>query len=380
MMKRLLLILGTFLLGFFFTLAHNAERARAAPVAQAAPIPLTKRASAATVTTGTVVTYTMRLTNTTGALLQNLYVVDRLPAGLTSVGANYKVSGATGPAVTLQTSTLAFTATALLPGGQLTLTLAARVDGGLSSGLVLTNTVYMTTTTTNGVQYGQAKAPITTFNANPSADAAIRKSASSATIASAAPLTYTIVVTNVGGSTLQNLIISDTIPSAYLLSNARVAINGGPLPQVQATTSRVTVTASSLLVGGRITLTLRGFAAPNLANNSSFTNRASVVVASDANLANNAGSVAVTVANPTPTPTSTSAPTHTPTSTPSPTPSRTPTALPTATNTTQPIFTPTPTATILPTASATATVAPTITATRTNTPTATATSTNTATP
>jgi uncharacterized repeat protein (TIGR01451 family) len=360
MMKRLLLILGTFLLGFFFTLAHNAERASAAPVAQVAPIPLTKRASAATVTTGTVVTYTMRLTNTTGALLQNLYVVDRLPAGLTSVNANYRVSGATGPAVTLQTSTLAFTATALMPGGQLTLTLAARVDGGLSSGLVLTNTVYMTTTTTNGVQYGQAKAPITTFNANPSADAAIRKSASSTTIASAAPLTYTIVVTNVGGSTLQNLIISDTIPSAYLLSNARVAINGGPLPQVQATTSRVTVTASSLLVGGRITLTLRGFAAPNLANNSSFTNRASVVVAGDGNLANNVGSVAVTVANPTPTPTNT----------PTATPSRTPTALPTATNTTQPTFTPT----------STATVAPTNTATRTNTPTATATSTHTATP
>ena len=359
-MKRLLLILGIFLLGFFFTLAHNAERARAAPVTQAAPIPLTKRASAATVTTGTIVTYTMRLTNTTGTLLQNLYVVDRLPAGLTSVGANYKVSGATAPAVSLQTSTLAFTATALMPGGQLTLTLAARVDGGLSSGLVLTNTVYMTTTTTSGVQYGQAKAPITTFNPNPSTDAAIRKSASSTTIASAAPLTYTIVVTNVGGSTLQNLIISDTIPNAYLLSNARVAINGGPLPQVQATTSRVTVTASSLLVGGRITLTLRGFAAPNLANNSSFTNRASVIVAGDGNLANNLGSVAVTVANPPPTPINT----------PTATPSRTPTALPTATNTTQPTFTPT----------STATVAPTNTATRTNTPTATATSTRTATP
>ena len=359
-MKRLLLILGIFLLGFFFTLAHNAERARAAPVTQAAPIPLTKRASAATVTTGTIVTYTMRLTNTTGALLQNLYVVDRLPAGLTSVGANYKVSGATAPAVSLQTSTLAFTATALMPGGQLTLTLAARVDGGLSSGLVLTNTVYMTTTTTSGVQYGQAKAPITTFNPNPSTDAAIRKSASSTTIASAAPLTYTIVVTNVGGSTLQNLIISDTIPSAYLLSNARVAINGGPLPQVQATTSRVTVTASSLLVGGRITLTLRGFAAPNLVNNSSFINRASVIVAGDGNLANNVGAVLVTVANPT----------ATPTNTPTATPSRTPTALPTATNTTQPTFTPT----------STATVAPTNTATRTNTPTATATSTRTATP
>lgn len=359
-MKRLLLILGIFLLGFFFTLAHNAERARAAPVTQAAPIPLTKRASAATVTTGTIVTYTMRLTNTTGALLQNLYVVDRLPAGLTSVGANYKVSGATAPAVSLQTSTLAFTATALMPGGQLTLTLAARVDGGLSSGLVLTNTVYMTTTTTSGVQYGQAKAPITTFNPNPSTDAAIRKSASSTTIASAAPLTYTIVVTNVGGSTLQNLIISDTIPNAYLLSNARVAINGGPLPQVQATTSRVTVTASSLLVGGRITLTLRGFAAPNLVNNSSFTNRASVIVAGDGNLANNVGAVLVTVANPT----------ATPTNTPTPTPSRTQTALPTATNTTQPTFTPT----------STATVAPTNTATRTNTPTATATSTRTATP
>lgn len=191
-MKRLLLILGMFLLGFLFTLAHGAEQASAAPVAQAGAIPLTKQASASTVNTGTVVTYTVRLTNTTGALLQNLSVVDRLPAGLTSVSANYRVSGASGQSVSLQTSSLHFTATALLPGGQLTLTLAARVDGGLSSGLVLINTVYMTTTTTSGVQYGQAKAPITTFNPNPSADAAIHKRASSATIAAGATLTYTI--------------------------------------------------------------------------------------------------------------------------------------------------------------------------------------------
>lgn len=371
-MKRLLLILGTFLLCFFFSLAHPAEKASAAQAAQAAPIPLTKRASASTVNTGAVVTYTVRLTNTTGGLLQNLLVVDRLPAGLTSVGANYKVSGATAPAVSLQTSTLHFTAVALLPGGQLTLTLAARVDGGLSSNLVLTNTVYLTTTATNGVQYGQARAPITTFNPNPSADALIRKSASSATIAAGAPLTYTISVTNVGGSTLQNLIISDTIPSAYLLNNARVAINGGPLPQVQATTNRVTVTAASLLVGGRITLTLKGFAAPNLVNNSTFTNRASVTVAGDANLANNIGAVVVTVANPTPPPTSTPTATSTP--------SHTPTLAPTATNTTQPPFTPTPTRTALPTASPTATVLPTMTATRTNTPTATHTPTRTTTP
>jgi hypothetical protein len=58
----------------------------------------------------------------------------------------------------------------------------------------------MTTTTTNGMLYGQAKAPITTFNPNPSADALLRKRASSATIASGAPLTYTIVMTNGGAA------------------------------------------------------------------------------------------------------------------------------------------------------------------------------------
>lgn len=369
-MLRMISLVGSFLLCCVLMLTQPADHAQATQVALAIPAAqplfhhvqplaapsgpaasqpaqvsngaigaqLTKQASASVVTAGALVTYTMRLTNTTGVVLQNLTLLDRLPAGLQSAGATYSGSGMTNPITTLTGDSVQFTASALSPGGNIELILPAQLDFGLSNGVMVTNTVFLTATTTGGSLYQKAMAPITVNNPNPAADFAVQKVASSSSVAAGAPLTYTIRITNVGSTAIQNLVLSDPLPAGYGFVGTRLAGTDANQAQLTASTSRLTVTMPSLAVNGNLILIIRGTTAANLAPNSTLVNRASATAANDRNVANNQSSVTVTIVNvaptATPTPTATGSRTVTPTATPAPN-----TTVPTAT----PTVTPTPT-------------------------------------
>lgn len=316
---------------------------------------LTKQASASVVTAGAIVTYTMRLTNTTGVILQNLTLLDRLPVGLQSMGTTYSGSGMTDPITTLTGDGVRFTASALSPGGNIELILPAQLDVGLSNGVMLTNTLFLTATTTGGALYQKATAPITVSNANPTADFAVQKVASSSSVAAGAPLTYTIRITNVGSTALQNVVLSDPLPTGYSFVGTRLAGTDADHAQLTASTSRITVTIPSLAVNGNLILVIKGFTASNLAINSILVNSASATAANDMNAANNQSSVNVKITQAMPTAT----PTLTPTRTATPTITNTPTTTPTRVSNTTPTATPSPTLTIIATAPTTPSPTPT---------------------
>lgn len=316
---------------------------------------LTKQASASVVTAGAIVTYTMRLTNTTGVILQNLTLLDRLPVGLQSMGTTYSGSGMTDPITTLTGDGVRFTASALSPGGNIELVLPAQLDVGLSNGVMLTNTLFLTATTTGGALYQKATAPITINNPNPTADFAVQKVASSSSVAAGAPLTYTIRITNVGSTALQNVVLSDALPTGYGFVGTRLAGTDADHAQLTASTSRITVTIPSLAVNGNLILIIKGFTASNLALNSILVNSASATAANDMNAANNRSSVNVKITQAMPTAT----PTLTPTRTATPTITNTPTTTPTRVPNTTPTATPSPTLTLIATAPTTPSPTPT---------------------
>lgn len=382
-MVRAIFIISSFVLCFVLTLTQAPDHAKATQVALVMPaaqplfhhvqpvVPaslpatgqaqvnngalsaqLTKQASASVVTAGAIVTYTMRLTNTTGVVLQNLTLLDRLPTGLQSMGTTYSGSGMTDPITTLTGDGVRFTASALSPGGNIELILPAQLDVGLSNGVMLTNTLFLTATTTSGALYQKAVAPITVNNPNPAADFAVQKVASSSSVAAGAPLTYTIRITNVGSTAIQNLVLSDPLPTGYSFVGTRLAGTDADHAQLTASTSRLTVTIPSLAVNGNLILIIKGFTASNLALNTVLVNSASATATNDMNAANNRSSVNVTITLAMPTAT----PTATPTRTATPTITNTPTATPTGAT---PTATPSPTPTLIATAPTTPSPTPT---------------------
>lgn len=311
---------------------------------------LTKKASSSVVTAGDIVTYTVRLTNTTGVALQNLVLLDHLPTGLTSVGTTYSGSGMTDPAITLMGDGVRFTAGALSPGGNIEVILPAQLAVSLRNGVMVTNTVFLTTTTTHGPLYQKATAPVTVTNLNPTADFMLQKLASSATVVAGGALTYTILITNVGSTPIENLVLSDPLPTGYNFVGTRLAGTDANQAQLTASTSRLTVTIPSLAVNGNLMLIVKGFTASTLPLNTTLVNSAAATAANDTNAANNSSSVTVTISNVTltATPTATGSRTVTPTATKLPntaTPMSTPTVTPTPTLIATTPATPTPTAT-----------------------------------
>ena len=229
------------------------------------------------------------------------------------------------------------------------------------------------------------------------------------------PITYTIVLSNAGPSTAENITVSDAYPMGFIVSQvgyvALKANVSSPMADGQGNLSNtVTITP-----GGQITFTIVGNVAANasgiLTNTVYLTIPAGLNIGGDVINATDADAVLTapmmtstptatatdspSTATPTASATATETPTLTTTATETPTPTATatdslPTATPTASATTTETPTPTATATDDPptatsTASATATETPTPTATATDspltaTPTASATATETPTP
>ena len=296
---------------------------------------LTKKASHGIVTAGAIVTYTMRLTNTTGVALQNLVLLDRLPTGLTSAGTTYSGSGMNDPVINLMGDGVRFTAGTLSPGGNIELILPAQLDRGLSTGLIVTNTLFLTATTASSPLYQKASASITINNLNPTTDFMVQKRASSATVVAGGALTYTILITNVGSTPIENLVLSDLLPTGYNLAGTRLAGTDADHAELSASTRRLTVTVPSLAVNGNLMLVIKGFTASTLPLNTTLVNHVAATAANDTNAANNQSSVTVTISNvtstATPIPTATGSRTVTPTATK---PLNTTTSTPTPTATT----------------------------------------------
>jgi len=219
------------------------------------------------------------------------------------------------------------------------------------------------------------------------------------------PITYTIILTNAGPSTAEDITVSDIYPAGFVVSqvgysgrNARIS---NPIADGQGNLSNtITITP-----GGQITFTIVGNVAANasgiLTNTIYLTIPTGLNVGGDVISATDADPVlgaptmtptpTATATNSPPTATSTASATATETATPTPTATDSPpTATSTASATATETATPTPTATdspptATPTASATATETATPTPTATDspptaTPTASAIATETATP
>lgn len=195
---------------------------------------------------------------------------------------------------------------------------------------------------------------------------AIQKGSEPTTVVAGQPLTYTIQITNNTTGTLQNIVVSDSMPPGVATNGlSTITVINGRTPALQVSPAQITGTVATLNQGGMIFLTIHAFVNHD-ATGTELINEAVVSAVSTAQTpySNTArAKTALITSTPTATPSPTATPTVTPTATAT-TPAASPTATATATSTPSPTAPPTNTTT--PTASPTP--SPTVTTTPTTVP------------
>jgi uncharacterized repeat protein (TIGR01451 family) len=164
----------------------------------------------------------------------------------------------------------------------MTYTVIAPADG------VITNTV---TAAANAIDPAPANntAP-TTVTVTPLANLQVSKTAASASVPAGQPMTYTVVVQNLGPSTATGVVITDVFRGGATFGSV-IATSGGATLQASST-NEVAFTASVLGAGGMMVMTYTVIAPADGVITNTVTAAASEA---DPVLANNTASTTVTV-------------------------------------------------------------------------------------
>ena len=175
----------------------------------AADIAVTKTVDNATPAVGTTVTFMVRATNRGPTGATGVVVTDALPAGLTLVSATPSQGTYTAPA---------WTVGALAADDSATLVIVATVDalGGLVNKAEKTQQVEADPNTAND-------SASVTLNAGASANLKVLKVATRSTVAVGEPLTFHVVVVNLGPSPATGVRVSDVLPPGLTFVSAKPA-------------------------------------------------------------------------------------------------------------------------------------------------------------
>lgn len=205
-----------------------------------ADLEVTKWTQAPPILAGGLITYTVAITNYGPSDAASVLITDSLPAAVTVV---VTPAGWTRPGASLLGDL-----GAVAGGESRQFTIAVSVPTGTPKGSLLTNAVTIAGATED---LGPApNAHAVTSTTETSADLALSKVASPDPVFLASPLTYTLVITNLGPSDAMNVVLTDTLPSGVAL--------------VSASASSGTCTSN----GGAITCTLgNSVSGPNLLAN-----------------------------------------------------------------------------------------------------------------
>ncbi|QDS94853.1 Serine-aspartate repeat-containing protein F precursor [Roseimaritima multifibrata] len=205
----------------------------------------------ATITPGQDLTYTIVVSNTNGPSdATGVTVVDTLPAGTTFVSGLVN-----GVAPTVNGDQITFDFGTVAANGARTATLTVRTDAA-STG-TLTNTAVATADPGETNADNNTDDAVTTLV--PDVDLTVAKTVSDTTAEVGDSLTYTIVVSNLGGSTATGVEATDTLPGNFVFTSG-TGPNGADL---SVNGNEVDVTIGTLAAGATATFTITGTISAN---------------------------------------------------------------------------------------------------------------------
>ncbi len=239
--------------------ANNSATA-STPVVLIANLAITKTDGKNIVVPGDPVTYTIVVTNAGPSNAVNASVVDNPPALLQSVQWTCAATG--GASCGAASGSGAINTTPSIPvGGSVTYTLTATVDPAAQTAVVNTATVSPPAGETDPVPGNNTATD--SDGVTPKADLAITKTDGLTAAVPGQPVTYAIVVSNLGPSNVTGATVQDVLPAA-LQSPAWTCTGGGGAACGAPSGSGSTLTDSvNLPSGGTVTYTVSATVSPS---------------------------------------------------------------------------------------------------------------------
>ncbi|MCK6073735.1 DUF11 domain-containing protein [Paenibacillus silvae] len=236
---------------------------------------IVKSASTANATVGDQVTYTLQVTNG-GNIGANVTITDNIPAGSSFVSGSFRVNGAVvagaNPAAGVNIGTL--------PAGSVTTITFQVLVTGLPTPPTLIDQATATysfnspdgRTISGTVASNALTIPVTLPNVT------VLKTATITDVAVGETFTYSVVTTNAGIQTINNVILTDSLPSALSFVPGSVTVRGTNIP---ASNPASGITLGTLNAGASATVTFQ-VTVQSLPTGGSLLNRASVSYSSGA--------------------------------------------------------------------------------------------------
>ena len=199
-----------------------------------ADITVTKTANPTTFSVGEIITYTIRITNTSSSYLTGVRIIDDIGMGNLAyvVGsASLASSSQTYPVTPVAVNPLTFTLQQLNVGASMTLTYKCQVIFNLPSNVnSITNNVRAIGYTSSGTLNGYASSTITKKN---STELSIKKSANKIDVNQNEIFDYQIILTNSNNVDAIIFSINDQLPTNFVLSSATLQIGNGSIINLQ---------------------------------------------------------------------------------------------------------------------------------------------------
>jgi len=173
------------------------------------------------ITAGQRLTYTLTVSNVGQVTTTNTMVRNTLPDYLDNIACSTNGNGI----CEVLPHTAVYTLTQVGRGAVQTVQLSGNATGRASAGTLLTNTATLSDVRISDVAQSILSAStVHTINAN-SATLAMEKRGNPSTLFVNAPLTYSLVVTNVGPSAARGLVLTDALPAGFVVQTM-TASNG----------------------------------------------------------------------------------------------------------------------------------------------------------
>jgi uncharacterized repeat protein (TIGR01451 family) len=285
---------STSALNFAWTQANSGSYAQAfavsfksAPVVLNADLGVTQSASPSSVLAGSNVTYTLTVTNEGPSSASSVVVTDNLAAQTSYVSCSSTAGSCsvTGNSVTVNIGTLA-------NGASATVTLAASVNSATADGTTITNSASVSSAAPDP-NSGNNTATATTTVSNPT-DLSITDTVSPNPVVAGSNATFTLVVTNSGSATAQEVVVSESLP----LGTTFVSCSAPTGWSCTNSSGNVTASVATLSSDASATIIVVAFVNASMANGAVISDAASVSgTNSDPKTSNNSASASDSVQN-----------------------------------------------------------------------------------
>jgi uncharacterized repeat protein (TIGR01451 family) len=252
---------------------------------------------------GEYITFVVKMSNTGQAQLSQVFVTITVPSDVMILRGDAGIINQPDSKLIVRTNDVLFKAEKINGGEGGKIFVETYIRLGLANNQPITLTVKGQAQGNANTANDESVMAFSIYNPKPYADGIVEIHSASSTVRQGDDLTYTVLISNIGGLLLRNVYISDVLSSNTKVISARMQTIDVINPQIKSQIGGFTITATGIDVGGgiKVTLLTRVITAP--ITNLTITHEVTLRASNDREQINNYAINNIRIVSTTPTPT-----------------------------------------------------------------------------